>query len=75
LIISRMPIEIWDRIEIAVVELWRIKKPAFDKDAFFRRIDAFPNKSIGLGNTNTTADVAAYLDGDDWDHADLYLWR
>jgi FkbM family methyltransferase len=75
LIISLTPLEIWDRVDVAIVELWRIKKPYFDQAAFCRRIEAFPNKSIGLGNRNTTADILEFLSGDDWHYADLYLWR
>ncbi len=75
LIVSRTPMQIWDRVELAVIELWRIGKPAFDRDAFRRRIEAFPNKSIGLGQRHATDDVLAFLSGEDWQHADLYLWR
>jgi FkbM family methyltransferase len=75
LIISRTPMEVWDRVDVAVVELWRIKKPAFDREAFRCRLDAFANKSIGLGNVVTTDEVLQFLQGDDWRHDDLYLWR
>ncbi len=75
LIVSLTPMEIWDRVELAVIELWRIRKPAFDREAFRRRIGAFPNKSIGLGQLHTTAQILAFLDGEDWHYADLYLWR
>jgi FkbM family methyltransferase len=75
LIVSFTPIEIWNRIDIAIVELWRIKKPNFDHVSFADRISAFPNKSIGLGNRNTTDNVLEFLNGDDRRHADLYLWR
>src|SRR6185312_12386817 len=74
LIISLTPAEIWDRVDLAIVELWRIRKPAFDRTVFFDRIDAFPNKSIGRGNRSTTADVMDFLKGDDWHFEDLYLW-
>ena len=75
LIISMTPISIWNRISCAIVELWRIKKPDFDKAAFRHRIDCFPNKSIGLDNPSTTEDVMAFLSGEDWHHDDLFLWR
>ena len=75
LIISRTPIEIWSRLDAAIVELWRIRKPAFDRAAFAERLDSFVNKSIGLAAPCSTADVLAYLESEDWDHADLYLWR
>jgi FkbM family methyltransferase len=75
LIISLTPMEIWNRIDVGVVELWRIKKPRFDQAAFCRRLDAFANKSIGIGNRGTTAEIMEFLQGDDWRHDDLYLWR
>jgi FkbM family methyltransferase len=75
LIISLTPLDIWARVEIAIVELWRIKKPAFDRAAFAQRIDAFANKSIGIGKSSTTTEILEFLDGDDYHHDDLYLWR
>jgi FkbM family methyltransferase len=75
LIISLTPMETWNRVDLAVVELWRIKKPYFDQEAFCRRLDAFTNKSIGLGNHNTTLEILEFLQGDDWRYDDLYLWR
>ena len=75
LIISLTPMDIWNRLDAAIVELWRIRKPAFDRAAFVTRLDNFANKSIGLSTPCTTADILAYLDSEDWQHADLYLWR
>jgi FkbM family methyltransferase len=75
LIISLTPMEVWDRIDVAVVELWRINKPHFDREMFCRRLDAFSNKSIGGGSRSTTAEILDFLQGDDWRHDDLYLWR
>ena len=75
LIISLTPLEIWDKVDIAIVELWRIRKPNFDRAAFLRRIDMFKYKSIGSGNCSTTNEVLDYLTGDDWCHSDLYLWH
>ncbi|MEJ0018698.1 MAG: FkbM family methyltransferase [Acetobacteraceae bacterium] len=75
LIISLTPMELWQRIDVAVVELWRIRKPSFDQAEFARRMDDFPNRSIGVGNRSSTADILDYLSGDDWQFEDLYLWR
>jgi FkbM family methyltransferase len=75
LIISLTPLDIWNRVDVAIVELWRIKKPFFDQADFYRRIEAFPNKSIGIGHRNTAAEILEYLNGDDYEYADLYLWR
>ena len=75
LIISLAPIELWNRVNIAIIELWRIRKPDFDQEAFRLRIDAFPNKFLGIGNDCTTNDILEYLRGDDYAYTDLYLWR
>lgn len=75
LIISRTPQEVWDRVDFAIVELWRIAKPAYDRDVFARRIEAFPNRAIGTTTGVGVADVLAYLDATDVEHDDLYLWR
>jgi FkbM family methyltransferase len=75
LIISLTPLEIWDKVDFAIVELWRIRKPNFDRTAFRRRIDMFRYKSIGSGNCSTTNEILEYLTGDDWCHSDLYLWH
>lgn len=75
LIISRTPMDIWRQVHCASIEVWRIRKPAFDWDAFAARVEDFPHKALGTGNPVTTADVLAYLDNDDWTFTDLYLWR
>ncbi len=75
LIVSLAPMEIWSRLAVAIVELWRIRKPDFDIAAFRQRIDDFPNRSIGGTNVSSTDEVLDYLSGDDWRHEDLYLWR
>lgn len=75
LIVSLTPFSLWDMIDVAIVELWRINKPDFDKASFAARIDSFAHKPIGVGNCCTTADVMAFLDSNDWHHDDLFLWR
>ena len=73
-IIARTPWEVWSRVRLAKIELWRIQKPSFEVDQFYARIDDFPNKSIERGTT-TTDEVMQYLMGTDSEHADLYVWR
>ena len=75
LIISLTPIDVWNHVEVAIIELWRIRKPDFDRAAFIQRIDAFPNKSLGPGRPTTTTEILVFLNADDWRHTDLYLWR
>ena len=73
-IIARTPWDVWSRVRLAKIELWRIQKPTFEVDQFWARIDAFPNKSLGRRPV-TTDEVMQYLMGTDWEHADLYVWR
>lgn len=75
LIVSLTPEDIWQRVEFAIIELWRIAKPDFDLDAFLTRIAPFAGKSLGASGRANTADVAAFLQAADGRHADLYLWR
>lgn len=75
LIISRTPMALWSQVDLAVVELWRIRKPTYSREEFRRRIEAFPHRSIGMREPATTEDVFRYLDGTDWLHDDLYMWR
>lgn len=70
--LRRLPVA---RVSFAVIELWRIRKPAFDRAAFAWRVDAFPTKSIGMAGRPGTDAIMDYLAGDDWQHEDLYLWH
>ena len=61
----------------ASFELWRIEKPEFDRDAFAKVLDSFPNKVF---EANPTVKVGAqgilrYLDGRDRSFDDLLCWR
>jgi FkbM family methyltransferase len=75
LIISLTPMGIWERVDFAIVELWRIDKPDFDIKQFRIRLESFPNRSIGVGNSHSIPEVIEFLSGNDWAHEDLYLWR
>ena len=74
--------EFWPRVFAGIMELWRIKKPQFDTEAFAAICDCFPNK-IFLANADmrvaetsvTTADVVDYVKGGDRLHRDLGFWR
>lgn len=74
-IISLTPLDIWNKVDMAIVELWRINKPDFDRAEFCLRLEAFPNKTLGIDNRCTSSDILEYLQGDDYAHTDLYLWR
>lgn len=74
-IVALTPFEIWQRIEVALIELWRIEKPAFDQDAFRLRIASFPNRQLGNERGVSTEHILEYLSGSDWKFQDLLLWR
>ena len=77
LIAGRVADSFWDRVDVAILELWRIDKPKFDPAAFVAVLDAFPNK-VFLTNPETkisTRDVLEYLAGRDRKHDDLGMWR
>ena len=75
MIVAATPWEVWNRVDVAVMELWRIRKPTDTRQRFLDKIGCFPNISLGLDQNVTVADVAAYLDNEDWNHEDLYVWR
>ncbi len=75
LIVSLVPMDVWSRISFAIIELWRIGKPDFDRIAFEQRISMFPNLAIGSKPRKSTGEVFDYLNGRDRAHQDLYLWK
>ncbi|WP_299083849.1 FkbM family methyltransferase [uncultured Ruegeria sp.] len=75
LIISRTPMEIWERIDVALIEIWRIAKPDFDAEAFMQRLSVFPNRKLGTRTDVSVDAVMDYLTGDDWEFEELLLWR
>lgn len=77
LIASRVAPSFWDRVDVAVIELWRIDKPRFDVEAFTAVLDSFPNK-VALADPGaplTTREVMQYLAGRDRQFADLGMWK
>ena len=75
IIVTETPWRIWRRIKIAIVELWRIEKPSFDRQEFQRKIEDFRFMSIGLNNVVSARQVMEYLNSTDGRYEDLYLWR
>ena len=75
MIVSLTPWTVWNRVDCAIIELWRITKPSFDAEAFRARIESFPHRAIGQNSPASTEDVMDYLAGTDWEHSDLHLWR
>jgi FkbM family methyltransferase len=69
--------EFWDRVDSAVLELWRIKKPIFDWDKFKAILEVFPNKVFEkqMSVKLNTEDVIQYLSADDGLFDDLWCWK
>ena len=74
ILVDAAPWELWRRVHVAVVELWRIRKGQAIPSGFLDKVADMPNRLIG-GRPASPHDVAAYLAGEDWAHEDLYLWR
>lgn len=75
LIVSQVPWEIWARVDVAMLEMWRIQKPDYDRSAFRHRLEQFPNRKLGDTLNVSTDDIFAYLSGDDWTFEELFLWK
>lgn len=74
-IITRTPMEIWRRIDVAIIEIWRIAKPDFDRDALRSRLEDFPHRQLGEEAGIGIDAIMDYLDGDDREFRELLLWR
>ena len=72
-IVAACPWPIWRRVDVAVVELWRIRRGP-TPPGFLEKVADMPNRRIA-GAPVSVDDVAAYIAGDDWTHEDLFLWR
>jgi len=75
LILSETPWAVWSRVDIAMLEMWRIEKPDYDRQAFRDRLESFPNRLLGSLGLVSVAEIEAYLAGNDWTYSDLFLWR
>jgi FkbM family methyltransferase len=75
LIVGHAPWEVWNRVRVAIIELWRIEKPDLNRGDFLDKVESFPNRRLGANLSASTQDVDAYLSSTDWAHADLFLWR
>jgi FkbM family methyltransferase len=72
-IVSQIPWQTWHRIQIAIIELWRVHKGA-PVVGFLERVAGMPNRRLGA-DVVSVEEIKAYIEGDDWQHEDLYLWR
>ena len=74
-IVSLTPMSVWSRVEVALLEMWRIAKPDYDKFAFRDRLAYFPNRMLGNDEGVSVEAIMTYLDSDDWQFLNLVLWR
>jgi FkbM family methyltransferase len=74
-IIARTPMYIWEKVDVALVEMWRIEKPDYDREAFLERIESFPHRKLGDHYGITAGEVADFLAASDWHFLDLLMWR
>ena len=74
LIVAQTPWSVWDRVECAVIELWRIGKQPFDTAMFREKIAAFPHRTIA-GERVTAEEALDYASDTDGRFVDLFLWR
>lgn len=75
LIVSQIPLDIWKRVDVALLEMWRIDKPEYDRDAFRKRLAEFPYRQLGDDENVSIDQILAYLGGRDWAFKDLLMWR
>jgi FkbM family methyltransferase len=67
----------WDRVIGGLFELWRIDKPAWSGEAMRVLLDRFPNKRFlrAPDTPLSTAQVLAYLAGNDGASHDVLFWK
>jgi FkbM family methyltransferase len=75
IIIAQTPMSIWGKVEVALIEMWRIEKPEYDKAALYERLESFPNRKLGDSENVSPGQITDYLSGTDWQFLDLLLWR
>ncbi len=73
-IVAVTPWPLWRRVQVAVIELWRIQTPVNWVPDFLERVADMPYRRLGTKDVSTD-DVARYLASEDWTFEDLYLWR
>ena len=74
-IITRFPRQLWDRVILACIEIWRISKPPFDAGQLKEIIELFPNRFFQGETNGDVDDILNYAIGKDRKFQDLILWR
>lgn len=79
-LMSELPLNFWNRVDLAIFEGWRIPKPDFDAVAFRKVLEAFDfvylmrNRNKSLDRINAT-DCIDYLSGEDRKWGDIFMSR
>jgi FkbM family methyltransferase len=73
-IVAATPWQVWRRVEMAIIEVWRIRKDKSLTSEFLDRVADMPNRRLGAADISVD-ELASYIAGDDWMFDDLYLWR
>lgn len=74
-IIAATPLAIWHRIDVALIELWRIAKPAVDRAALRERFACFRHRQLGSNTDISVDEIMDYLSSDDGKSSDLLMWH
>lgn len=73
-IVSSLSDDFWNRVQAAVIEIFRINKPAFNADRMSRILELFPiRRFAGQPGQLSVADVLQYSNGTDGRFHDLLL--
>lgn len=73
-IVAAAPWPVWRRVQVAIVEVWRIDKGRTLPVGFLERVADMPHRMLG-GKAVSAAAVAEYLASGDHAHDDLLMWR
>lgn len=67
----------WTNVSGGIIEVWRIAKPAYDREKLGRVLNVFPHKCFlnQPGHLLDTESILAFLEGVDGASHDLGFWR
>ena len=74
-IVTMLPDSFWRRVEIGVMEVWRIEKPKIDYGRFEAILGSFRSRffSSDPGRNLSPREIVQYSQGNDYTHEDLFL--
>jgi FkbM family methyltransferase len=75
LVLSRIPDDIWRRVQLAMIEITQIEKPSFDGEALHRHLSAFIIEEISTGKRWSADEVLHFSEGRTGTHTDFVLTR